>query len=123
MARYNKHEQLGGTAQQLQPTMRQHSIASAMTAPPHICPPPPPRSQVPLVVLSDAPIPADSTEALDQQNYWGINVTLVETALSHLLGEGQEVSVARLPAIVLYTQYSTLQRSASQYCNSAVVSS
>jgi hypothetical protein len=44
------------------------------------------------VVLSDAPIPPDSTEALDQQNYWGINITQVETALSHLLGEGQEVS-------------------------------
>jgi len=44
------------------------------------------------VVLSDAPIPPDSTEALDQQAYWGINVTHVEAALAHLLGEGQEVS-------------------------------
>lgn len=74
------------------------------------------------MVLSDAPIPADSTEALDQQNYWGINVTLVETALSHLLGEGQEVSVTLLPAVMLYTQYSTPQGSANQYCNSAVIS-
>jgi hypothetical protein len=47
--------------------------------------------QVPLVVLSDAPIPPDSTEAVDQQAYWGINITHIEQALSHLLGEGQEV--------------------------------
>jgi hypothetical protein len=44
------------------------------------------------VVLSDAPIPPDSTEAVDQQAYWGINITHIEQALSHLLGEGQEVS-------------------------------
>lgn len=43
------------------------------------------------MVLSDAPIPPDSTEAVDQQAYWGINITHVEQALSHLLGEGQEV--------------------------------
>jgi hypothetical protein len=53
------------------------------------------------VVLSDAPIPPDSTEALDQQAYWGINITQVETALSHLLGEGQEVSTPWL-GLLLY---------------------
>lgn len=43
-------------------------------------------------MLTDAPIPPDSNEAVDQQAYWGINVTHVEAALAHMLGEGQEVS-------------------------------
>ncbi|KAF8055392.1 hypothetical protein HT031_006759 [Scenedesmus sp. PABB004] len=48
---------------------------------------------VPLVVLSDRPISPDDAMAATQENYWGINVTHVEAALAHLLGEGQEAVV------------------------------
>lgn len=47
--------------------------------------------QVPLVVLTDAPLSANPAESVSQEAWWGINVTHIEAALSHLLGEGEEV--------------------------------
>jgi hypothetical protein len=49
-------------------------------------------SQVPLVVLTDAPLASNPQESVSQEAWWGINVTHIEAALSHMMGEGQEVS-------------------------------
>jgi hypothetical protein len=54
--------------------------------------------QVPVVVLTDYAVTADSAVSLTHDNYFGINATLIETALAHLIGEGQE-------AVVMTTHY------------------
>eukprot|EP00879_Flechtneria_rotunda_P030256 GHRR01032864.1.p1 GENE.GHRR01032864.1~~GHRR01032864.1.p1 ORF type:complete len:252 (+),score=57.93 GHRR01032864.1:312-1067(+) len=53
---------------------------------------------VPIVVLADHPISVEAQASQRQDDYWGINVTQIEAALAHLLGEGQE-------AVVITTQH------------------
>lgn len=45
------------------------------------------------MVLTDHPISDDDPTSMTQDDYWGVNVTHVEAALGHLLGEGQEAVV------------------------------
>lgn len=45
------------------------------------------------MVLTDYAVTAESAISQTQENYFGINVTHIENALAHLLGEGQEAVV------------------------------